>query len=203
MWIGLGNPGQIYQGTRHNVGFEWVDHLFETFSFGPIQHHRLYDLYPVRIEGREGRLLKPLTYMNLSGNAVMTFLQDTPIAAEHLLVVYDDVSLPIGKMRLRQEGSHGGHNGLRHILACAGHTQIPRLRIGVGAPPDGVALHDYVLAPFAPAEREIVEKVLENAAKAARMLLLENVQNAMAAFNGLDMRADMQGEAASGPDASN
>jgi PTH1 family peptidyl-tRNA hydrolase len=165
--VGLGNPGRRYERTRHNVGWWVVDHLADVWHFGSWRE----DLNALTAGGRLGttlvRLLKPTTFMNLSGEALVRFLKRPSfVPAQDLLVIVDDVALPLGTVRFRARGSSGGHNGLKSIEAALGSPGYARLRVGI-LPDDparvGVDLADFVLAPFAAAEREIVLEQLPRA----------------------------------------
>ncbi len=175
--VGLGNPGPKYVDTRHNFGFFCLERLSEQFRQAP--EWRLAEErsksglaqweHWVGPDGLEAALLWPLTYMNLSGQAV-DFLSNRlgAPAAEEILVVVDDMSLPLGQMRLRKKGSSGGHNGLKSIQAHLGHPDYPRLRLGIGQPPPGAEVIAFVLEPFSEEEGPGVEAVTEASAQAAR-----------------------------------
>lgn len=157
MVCGLGNPGPEYAETRHNVGWWLVEHLAAEWGFGPFRRERLAWIANGSIEGREVRLLEPTTYMNRSGSALagLMALPDFDTTRD-LLVVVDDVALEPGRIRLRARGSAGGHNGLKSIESVLQTREYARLRIGVGAPPPGADLADWVLSPMPPPEREAV-----------------------------------------------
>jgi len=179
--VGLGNPGREYQETRHNVGFMVVDEIA-----------RRHDL-TWRNEGQvavakkfgspEFLLAKPKTFMNLSGFAVAEFVNYRQIATDGLLVVVDDVDLPLGRMRARARGSAGTHNGLKSVVEQLGTTGFPRLRIGVGRGDRRRDLADYVLAKFEPAERAVLNDVIARAADAAEMFAVESIENVMNRYN--------------------
>ena len=161
--VGLGNPGPEYESTRHNVGWWVVDHLADVWRFPPWRakpHARATD---GTVDGRRVRLLEPLTFMNLSGDALVPYVH-RPFwaAANDLLVVVDDVALPLGTWRFRARGSAGGHNGLRSVEDALGTHEYPRLRIGVGQvdPVPGAVLRDFVLGAFAPDEAAVVHELL-------------------------------------------
>jgi len=181
--VGLGNPGAEYAATRHNAGFMAVDALAERlhrFS-GWTREEGL-----LRGRGRAGRfdavLVKPQQYMNRSGGAVKTILSEGWNPGE-LLVVYDDVYLPLGTLRLRLSGGPGGHNGLESIVEAAGTVSVPRLRIGVGPAPASADLKEYVLQPFSGDEREIVPRVIEAASQAAHDAVALGLVEAMNRWN--------------------
>lgn len=167
--VGLGNPGREYEGTRHNVGFQCAKAVLDQAG-QPAAKERFRSLaaeiYPA---GRKVLVLCPQTFMNLSGNAVIEAIRYLQIAdpAEELLVVYDDLDLPTGRIRLRQRGSSGGHNGLKSIIGQLGADAFLRIRIGIGRPPVGVAVIDHVLRRFSREEKPLVEDAVSRAAQAA------------------------------------
>ncbi|PLS68732.1 MAG: aminoacyl-tRNA hydrolase [Cyanobacteria bacterium M5B4] len=179
--VGLGNPGPKYDRTRHNVGFMAVDHLslIEKISLSP--HKKFQGDFG---EGGQLRLLKPSTFMNLSGQSVGAVVNWYKLAPEDVMVIYDDLDLPLGKIRLRKSGSAGGHNGMRSIISHL-HTQdFPRLRIGIGtsdrAQQETV---DYVLGKFTPQESAILLSVLDLVGKCLQMVQKEGIDKAMSIFN--------------------
>jgi PTH1 family peptidyl-tRNA hydrolase len=185
---GLGNPGERYRLTRHNVGFRAVDLLADRWALtgqGGIREGA------ARLEARLpdpiGRVLivKPMRYMNLSGGPLRAAIRQTEADLRtDLLVIADDVDLPLGRIRLRRDGSAGGHNGLRSIIAAFGTNEFNRLRIGVGRGGETV---DHVLATFRPDERELATEMVATAADAAERWLAEGIDAAMNAYNGLDL----------------
>lgn len=182
--VGLGNPGTMYQATRHNIGFEAVHRLAEGGS--DVRFVRKFDglLAEIEIDFRRVLLLKPETFMNLSGRCVRQAIQFYKLVpAEDLLVICDDLSLPLGKLRLRPGGSDGGQKGLRDIALQLGTDQFSRLRIGIGdrGPIDAA---DFVLSRFRPAERPAVEDALILATQAAAVWVSQGIQPAMNRFNG-------------------
>jgi len=179
---GLGNPGREYEHTRHNAGFMIVDRLAARLE-AKFSNERKFEGHLARAGNLF--LLKPQTYMNLSGRSVAAVCQFYRIEPAEVLVVYDDVALPEGRLRLRAGGSAGGHNGMRSIIACLGTDQFPRLRFGVGAS-DGKGLVGHVLGAFDPADREALDKSLENAVEAASMAALRGMAAAMNHFNQPD-----------------
>jgi peptidyl-tRNA hydrolase, PTH1 family len=187
--VGLGNPGPKYAGTRHNVGFEVVDYLAAGPGCSPFREK--FEAFVAELkEGDETVLLvKPLTFMNLSGRAVRAVLDFYKLPVEQLLVVCDDFNLPLGKLRIRTKGSHGGQNGLRSIQEQLGTDVYARLRIGVGEP--GHDAVDHVLSKFKPGERKAVEEAVATAAQAALVWLRQGAETAMNRFNGGE---DPQGE---------
>lgn len=181
--VGLGNPGRRYAGTRHNVGFEVLDRLATGPNVGRSQE-RFQALTVELLEGDTKVLLvQPQTFMNLSGHSVRQVVDFYQVALPDLLVVCDDINLPLGKLRIRARGTHGGHNGLRDIQNHLGTTDYPRLRIGVGAPAEGEAV-DYVLGRFRPVEREMIEDALDRAVQAVVCWIRQDIQTCMNQYNG-------------------
>lgn len=182
--VGLGNPGSKYAGTRHNMGFDTIDEL--------VEKHRISS-DGVKMKGMSGRgiiggerviLLKPMTYMNLSGEAVRAWLDYYKLDPEEdLIVIYDDVDQEPGRMRIRKKGSAGGHNGMKSIIQHIGTSSFPRIRIGVGAKPAGWDLADYVLGHFSKEDRKVVDEVIKDAADAVEMIISEGVDEAMNRYN--------------------
>ncbi|PRR73889.1 Peptidyl-tRNA hydrolase [Moorella humiferrea] len=171
MVVGLGNPGPQYEATRHNAGFMAVDLLADELgiAFKTDKHRALVG--GGNVAGREVLLVKPLTYMNNSGEAVAPLVRWYGIIPEELIVVHDDLDLSLGMMRIRAKGSSGGHRGLQSIIAALGTTAVPRLKIGIGRPPAGQDVVDYVLQPFSRDEWSLVAPALRRAAAALRFLL--------------------------------
>jgi PTH1 family peptidyl-tRNA hydrolase len=181
--LGLGNPGDRYRGTRHNVGFEVVDELARRRGV------RLRGLECNSLVGEDGALLlaQPMTYMNRSGYAARCLVERRRLEPARVLVVFDEVHLPLGRLRLRASGSPGGHRGMESVIENLRTTSIPRLRLGVGpedAEVGGEELYDFVLEPFAADERERAAAMIERAADACECWLAEGAQAAMNRFNG-------------------
>ena len=178
-WLvaGLGNPGSRYARTRHNIG--WL--VLDALAFEPFREEKRFDAAVSRIDG--AWLVKPTTFMNLSGVAVRAMADFYKIPHERVLVVLDDAALPFGRLRIRSSGSAGSHNGLESVLVHFSTADVPRLRIGVGSPLPPMALHDYVLAPFAAEEEEFLEAVLDRSAAAIRVILKNGLAAAMNEFN--------------------
>ena len=190
---GLGNPGERYRLTRHNVGFRVVDLLAD--RWGLTGQGRVRDgaaRLEVQLSDPNERVLlvKPMKYMNLSGGPVRAALRQTEAdPATDLLVVTDDVDLPLGRLRLRREGSAGGHNGLRDIIASLGSNEFNRLRVGIGRSGSSRATVNHVLSTFKPGERELAAESIAAAADAVDLWLHEGIDEAMNQFNGLDLAA--------------
>jgi PTH1 family peptidyl-tRNA hydrolase len=181
--VGLGNPGGRYHGTRHNVGFAVVDSLAASPRAGRFQSRFDAQLAELDEDGRRVLLVKPETFMNLSGRCVRQVLDFYQVPREDLLVVCDDINLPLGKLRVRARGSHGGHNGLRDIQNHLGTTDYARLRIGVDAPREDDAI-DHVLGRFRPAERAVIEDAIQLAAQAVGVWVVQGVEVCMNRYNG-------------------
>lgn len=185
---GLGNPGERYRLTRHNIGFRVVDLLAD--RWGLTGEGRVRDGAAV-LEARRPEpvgpvlLVKPMKYMNLSGGPIKAALRQTDVdIGDDLLVVADDIDLPLGRIRLRRSGSAGGHNGLRDIISTFGTNEFDRLRIGIGRAGQAV---DHVLATFKPDERELADEMVQVGADAVEHWLLHGIDETMNAFNGLDL----------------
>jgi peptidyl-tRNA hydrolase, PTH1 family len=165
--VGLGNPGVKYDHTRHNVGFDVIDMLSEQLMM-PLDKKKFHGIYGMKnINDEKVILLKPQTYMNLSGESVRPLLDYFNISVEDLLVIYDDLDLPVGKIRLRQKGSPGGHNGIKSLIAHLGTQNFKRIRIGVDRPPSGMAVPDYVLGKFRPDEQDGITEAMKRSAAAS------------------------------------
>lgn len=181
--VGLGNPGKKYETTRHNVGFRVIDKIADNLNI-PLNQAKWKGLFGLEtINNEKVILLKPLTYMNLSGESVRLLIDFYKINLEDVVVIYDDLDIPPGKIRLRQKGGHGGHNGIKSLLAHIGSEQFKRIRIGVGRPEPGESVTNYVLGSFSATEKVEVEEALEHAAKASEAWLTKDFLNVMNSFN--------------------
>jgi len=181
--VGLGNPGRRYEGTRHNVGFDVLDTVGR-------RHRAEWESAPRGIEALVARwrdaetvLAKPLTFMNLSGSAVVSLLQFYKIDPVDLLVIVDDVNIELGRLRLRPAGSAGGHNGLKSVIGSLGSEEFARLRIGVGRGDDRRDLADHVTAKFEPDERSTVAEMVDRAADAVELFTAEGIGSVMNRYN--------------------
>lgn len=182
--VGLGNPGQKYANTRHNMGFLTVDLLAEKagVKLNKVKFKSAYNIIP--FAGCKCLVMKPQTYMNLSGEAVREAVQFYKIPADHVLVIYDDVSLPVGKLRVRPTGSAGGHNGIKNIIAHLGTQDFPRVKIGTGAPAGGGAdMIDWVIGEPSKAEKKVLLESFDKAIDAAACIIEHGCQKAMNDFN--------------------
>ncbi|UOQ44672.1 aminoacyl-tRNA hydrolase [Halobacillus salinarum] len=181
--VGLGNPGKKYEQTRHNVGFMIIDELVKQngWSLGQEKFRGFYTVEHVR--GEKVLLLKPQTYMNLSGESLRPFMDYYEIDVEDVLVVYDDLDLPPGKIRLRKKGGHGGHNGIRNIIDHLGTKEFKRLRIGVGRPSVPMPVVDYVLHSFDKEQEESMNESIQQAVKACEAWIEKPFNEVMNEFN--------------------
>ncbi|MCS7168016.1 MAG: aminoacyl-tRNA hydrolase [Gemmatales bacterium] len=182
--VGLGNPEPRYQGTRHNVGFDVVDRLASQLAPGQAWQRDFYSLLIKAVADSQALLLvKPQTYMNRSGMAVAALVQFYQVPFSDLLVICDDLNLPLGQLRLRARGSCGGHKGLLDVERQLGTTDYPRLRIGIGSPPLGQGAADYVLQRFHPEEQPVIEEAVQRAAQAVFVWATQGIEAAMNRFN--------------------
>lgn len=184
--VGLGNPGKQYENTRHNCGFRALDILGQMLSC-KIDKAKFQGLYgQVQLNGTKIYLLKPTTYMNLSGKSVLQLSAYFSIPPQRIIVIYDDISLPLGKLRIRGDGSAGGHNGIKSIISEIGSQEFPRVKVGVGAKahPDQ-DLADWVLSSFTKDEEKLLQTALERSANAALSIIKQGVSSAANSYNGL------------------
>ena len=183
--VGLGNPGPKYEWTRHNMGFLVIDELAEREKI-PVQRLKYKALTNTAVLGGQSVLLmKPTTYMNLSGESVGEAARFYKIPPERVLVISDDVALPQGKLRIRRSGSAGGHNGLKNIISHLGSDQFPRIKVGVGGKPHpDHDMADWVLGKFTGQDRKVMEEAISRAADAVTLFLEQGPDQAMAKFNG-------------------
>lgn len=181
---GLGNPTLQYRGTRHNVGFDVIDTLADKYNIAVETRKSRALIGKGIIAGQKVLLVKPQTYMNLSGESIGELVSYYKVDEEkELLVIYDDVSLDVGQLRIRRKGSAGGHNGIKDIIRHLGTDVFLRIKIGVGEKPKGYDLADYVLGHFSREEREMMEEGYQKAAEAVEMILAGELDEAMNVFN--------------------
>ncbi len=181
---GLGNPGPEYEATRHNVGWWVVDRLSQHYGLGPFERSGPALLAGGQMDGRSVLLVKPLTFMNRSGAALAPLRSDPEFdIAEDLLVVVDDVALEVGRLRLRPAGSTGGHNGLKSVQAALGTQEYARLRVGVGSPPPGADLADWVLSAFDPPDEDAVLALMPELVTAVGLWVGGEIEAAMSRCN--------------------
>ena len=182
--LGLGNIGEKYAGTRHNVGFEVLYRVEKTLNAKPKRSTRDYDWAVAKQDDRKIILARPKTYMNLSGIAAEALLQRNDLSPSEMLVVVDDFALPLGTLRFRLKGSDGGHNGLASLIETLGTEQFPRLRLGIGPLPEGVEESaEFVLSPFEKNEEEPARKMIETAAEAVVFAIDNRLELAMSRYN--------------------
>lgn len=181
--VGLGNPGSKYAKNRHNIGFRVVESLADSngIKIDTDKHKGL--IGKGAIEGEKVILAKPLTYMNLSGECVRAVADFYKIPMENVIVVFDDISLDVGKLRIRKKGSAGGHNGIKSIIAHLGTQEFPRVRVGVGEKPPRMDLADYVLGHFSAEEKKIMADAVKEAADAACEVISDGIDHAMNSHN--------------------
>lgn len=183
MIVGLGNPGPKYAGTRHNLGFMVVNELARRWdmAFDKKKFHSRFAAGA--FQGRKVAMLKPSTFMNRSGQAVVDATNFYKLSPADVVIVLDDMALPVGRIRLRQQGSPGGHNGLTDVIDRLGTDRIPRLRLGIGSPPPGIDGVDFVLTRFAADEQPVVQAAIARAADAIELALTKNFHRAMDEYN--------------------
>ena len=180
---GLGNPTREYEKTRHNVGFDTIDVLADKLNTS-VDEKKFKGLYGKGIiAGEKVILLKPQTFMNLSGESVRAAADFYKVDPEDILVIYDDISLEPGQLRLRGKGSAGGHNGIKNIIAHLGTQEFPRIKVGVGDKPKGMDLADYVLGHFSKEDQAKMDEAFKDAADAAEMILDKGMDAAMNHYN--------------------
>ncbi|KDR94243.1 peptidyl-tRNA hydrolase, PTH1 family [Peptoclostridium litorale DSM 5388] len=181
--VGLGNPGRQYEGTRHNVGFDVIDILADEngIELKKLKHKSLVG--EGRIAGQKVLLVKPQTYMNLSGEALLDIYNYYKVSPEELIVIYDDIDTDLGKLRIRKKGSAGTHNGMKSIIYNLQFDTFPRVRIGVGRPEKGRDLASFVLSRFEKDAMEDVKSVLKSASQSVEAIIKEGVDAAMNKFN--------------------
>lgn len=181
--VGLGNPGKQYEQTRHNVGFMVVDKLSKELSI-PLDRTKFNGIYGIgHVSGEKVILLKPLTYMNLSGECIRPLMDYYEINDDEMVVIYDDLDLPVGKIRLRTKGSAGGHNGIKSMILHLGTQQFNRIRVGVDRPHNGMKIADYVLADFTRDEEQGINEAIDRTTNACEKWLSTSFVQVMNDFN--------------------
>lgn len=184
--VGLGNPGRQYDMTRHNIGFHTIDYIADKYNVkvNKLKYKALYG--ECNINGEKVYLIKPQTYMNLSGESIIDFVNFFKVPIENIIVISDDIDLDAGRLRIRPKGSAGGHNGLKSIIYMLGSDEFPRIRMGVGAPKhEDYDLADFVLGRFSKDEIPVMEKAIERAKLAAEEIIKRDVPAAMNKYNGV------------------
>lgn len=188
--VGLGNPGAKYENTRHNIGFTVLDELARSWQISLTEQKKFQGWFGEgMIAGRKVRLLKPSTYMNNSGQAIRSVVDWYKLDPEAVLVVYDDMDLPVGKLRMRLSGSAGGQNGMKSAIAHLGTQKFPRLRVGIGSKSQDAVSH--VLGSFAPGEKPIMQEVVRLSSAAIEVSLREGVEKAMNLYNNRVIEASV------------
>lgn len=181
---GLGNPGKQYETTRHNVGFRVIDILADRMGICADEKKHKALCGRGILEGQKTILLKPQTFMNLSGESIRSAADFYKAEPQNIIIIYDDISLEPGQLRIRGKGSAGGHNGVKNIIAHLGTQEFPRIKVGIGEKPRGMDLADYVLSRFSKGEQEMMEEAYKEAADAAAVFLSQGIAEAMNRFNG-------------------
>ena len=183
MLVGLGNPGPRYEGTRHNVGFDALERILEAGGGRWTTATRDAVSAEIELEGRKLTLMKPLSFMNLSGGPVADLVKERSYERREVMIILDDVAIPLGTLRLRERGSDGGHNGLASVLKALGGNDVARLRIGVGIEETPADLAEWVTSSFEASERPVIEGALDRVVDAAKAVLKEGMMKAMSRYN--------------------
>ena len=180
----LGNYGKQYENTRHNIGFMAAERLIDKRDLrcNRLRFRALTEL--IEFGGARVLLMMPQTYMNLSGEAVCAAMEFYKIPIDHVIVVFDDTTLPLGKMRIRKKGSDGGHNGIKNIIYLSGSNEFPRIKIGMGQKPDGWDLADWVLSRYSEEDMKTLSPVFDNTADALTLIMDGKIEEAMGKYNG-------------------
>lgn len=180
---GLGNPSRTYEGTRHNIGFTMIDAIGNKFGIDVTTKKHKALVGRGIIDGMRVILAKPQTYMNLSGESIREIADFYKIEPENIIIIYDDISLDVGQLRIRKKGSAGGHNGIKNIIAHLGTQEFPRIKVGIGNKPEGWDLADYVLSKYSKAEQEALEEASEGVVGAVKLMLMDDIEAAMNKYN--------------------
>ena len=180
---GLGNPSRTYEGTRHNIGFTMIDAIGNKFGNDVTTKKHKALVGRGIIDGMRVILAKPQTYMNLSGESIREIADFYKIEPENIIIIYDDISLDVGQLRIRKKGSAGGHNGIKNIIAHLGTQEFPRIKVGIGNKPEGWDLADYVLSKYSKAEQEALEEASEGVIGAVKLMLMDDIEAAMNKYN--------------------
>ena len=183
--VGLGNPGKQYEQTRHNLGFDVIDYMANKYNIDVNREKFKGICGEGFIENKKVILLKPLTYMNLSGESIRELANFYKLEDDEIIVVYDDISLDIGRLRIREKGSAGGHNGIKSIIQNLGGDKFPRVKVGVGQPKDNLVNH--VLGKFSKEDREHIEKVIPVVSDAIVEIVKNDAKESMNKFNGVNI----------------
>ncbi|WP_178625541.1 aminoacyl-tRNA hydrolase [Frisingicoccus sp.] len=180
---GLGNPSKNYEGTRHNIGFTMIDAIGEKFGIDVTTKKHKALVGRGIIDGMRVILAKPQTYMNLSGESIREIADFYKIEPENIIIIYDDISLDVGRLRIRKKGSAGGHNGIKNIIAHLGTQEFPRIKVGIGNKPEGWDLADYVLSKYSKAEQEALKEASDDVIGAVRLMIMDDIDAAMNRYN--------------------
>ncbi len=181
--IGLGNPTREYQATRHNIGFDAITRIADDYHISlDFKKHKAI-CGKGYVEGEKVILAQPQTYMNLSGESVRELIDFYKVAPEDVIIIYDDISLEVGQLRLRTKGSAGGHNGIKSIISHLGTQEFPRIKVGVGDKPRGWDLADYVLSRYNDEEQPVIREALKNTSEAVKTILKDGMETAMNIYN--------------------
>ncbi|MGN0135859.1 aminoacyl-tRNA hydrolase [Anaerotignum sp.] len=192
--VGLGNPGRQYEETKHNVGFRVIDKLAEKYDIEVNKFKNKALVGDGTMKGKRVLLVKPQTYMNLSGESVREIVNFYKIPQERFVVIFDDTSLPCGSVRIREKGSHGGHNGIRNIIDQMGTDEFNRIKVGIGEKPRGWDLADYVLAKFNPDDLPLMEEGMDKAVQGVELMLSRGIKEAANRVNQKAKTAKKQKE---------
>lgn len=180
---GLGNPSKTYEGTRHNIGFTMIDAIGKKFDIDVTTKKHKALVGRGVIDGQRVILAKPQTYMNLSGESIREIADFYKIGPENIIIIYDDISLEVGQLRIRKKGSAGGHNGIKNIISHLGTQEFPRIKVGIGNKPEGWDLADYVLSKYSKAEQEALEEAADGVVGAVKLMLADDIEAAMNRYN--------------------
>ena len=181
--VGLGNPDRKYEGTRHNIGFAAIDYLEDKYKIPVTTKKHKGMIGSGYMEGEKVLFVKPYTYMNLSGECLRSVMDFYKLEPEDFIVIYDDINLEVGQLRIRKKGSAGGHNGIKSIISHLGSQEFPRIRIGVGEKPKEYDLADYVLGHFTKEELKIYDEAMPKIAGAVELMVWDKISEAMNQYN--------------------
>lgn len=181
--VGLGNPGETYEGTRHNLGFMVLDRLAARHGTAVDVKKKKSMVGRIKLGKERVMLLKPQTFVNLSGEAVLYMASFLRVMPENIIVVCDDINLPLGKIRVRRYGSSGGHNGVKSLIQFLRSDNFPRVRIGIGSPKEGEELEKFVLGKFTPEELEVINPAMDKACDAIELIIQGEIDKAMNLYN--------------------
>lgn len=184
---GLGNPGEKYKNTRHNAGFIMLDFLSSVYNAAFRSGNFRSEYLITEIANKKVLLLKPQTYMNLSGESLADAMNFYKISSENVIIILDDINFPVGRVRIRKNGTHGGHNGMKNIFQMCGTSEFARIKIGAGIKPENFPLDRWVVSNFQPAELAVISRVFPYVQKACEMILNGKIIQAMSDFNGLNL----------------